>query len=410
MRQQLPWRQFVALVVAVGVAGCSSGVGTSSEITSSLPTVVTTTSTLVPETTAAGPASTEIPPTSAPTTSTTAPPDTTDAQLLAGERVLCTFSGTTLPDEVAASIAEGRAAGVLLFAGNFASAKQADAMGAAIQSAAARSPSGAPAIVAVDQEGGIVARIPGPPSASAAEMGTWRVDDVRAEAQSTATNLRSWGVNIDLAPVADVARPRSFEDRQHRSFSGDPETAAAAVTAFVEGLHAGGVAATLKHFPGLGSVRTTTDVAPATVAATVDELTSVDFVPFKAGVDAGADAVMMSSAVYSALADGPAVMSTNVIDLLRQQLSFGGVVISDALDTPALAAFGSMDDRALRAASAGVDLLIASDPTACGDMQASLATAITDGRLPIESSRASAQRVDTLRRRLARQAPWPPTP
>ncbi|MGZ4674280.1 MAG: hypothetical protein ACXV8K_16585, partial [Ilumatobacteraceae bacterium] len=76
----------------------------------------------------------------------------------------------------------------------------------------------------------------------------------------------------------------------------------------------------------------------------------------------------------------------------------------------ALAAFGSMDDRALRAASAGVDLLIASDPTACGDMQASLATAITDGRLPIESSRASAQRVDTLRRRLARQAPWPPTP
>jgi beta-N-acetylhexosaminidase len=295
---------------------------------------------------------------------------------------------------------------VLLFAANLVSAGQARSMAAAIQSAAAKSPTGAPAIIATDQEGGIVARIPGPPSASAAVMGTWPVAEIRTEGKSTAANLLTWGINVDLAPVADVARSGSFEDRQHRSFSHDPQVAAADVSAFVKGLRDGGVAATLKHFPGLGSVQKTTDDAPAVVTLTAHQLASVDRKPFVAGIAAGSDLVMMSSAVYSSLDDVPALLSSKVIgDELRRRLGFDGVVVSDALDAAALDSFGTVGERAVRAASAGADLFIAEAPEVCGDMQQALAAAAQDGTLPVDETKQSIARVDALRRSLASKPP-----
>jgi beta-N-acetylhexosaminidase len=307
-----------------------------------------------------------------------------------------------VPDDVLARIGDGRAAGVLLFAANVPSIGQADEAASAIQAAAATSPSGANAIVAADQEGGIVARVPGPPSGSAKEMGTWPVADIRTEAAATATNLLSWGINLDLAPVADVARPGSFEDHQRRSFSGDPQVAAAAVSAFVDGLGDGGVGSTLKHFPGLGSVATTTDDAPALVSLSADELAAVDEAPFAAGIASGADVVMMSSAVYSSLDDVPAVLSPAVVDgVLRRALGFDGVIVTDALDTPALATYGSLGDLAVAAAQAGVDLFIAGGVDSCGEIEGALAAALQDGRLELGPAQAAAARIDALRHRLA---------
>jgi beta-N-acetylhexosaminidase len=404
----------VAMLMAAG--GCSASRESSptpaTELRSLPPVTVTGTTVSLTAATATTRPTTQpqstTPATTAPAAApppTTTPPSTSalaDPQTLAGERILCTFEGGTVPDDVLTGISDGRAAGVLLFAANLPSVDQANANATAIQAAAASSPSGAPAIVAADQEGGIVARIPGPPSASAAEMGTWPVPDIRAEARSTATNLLSWGINVDLAPVADVARSGSFEDEQRRSFSGDPEVAAAAVAAFVDGLGRGGAASTLKHFPGLGSVETTTDDAPAVVSLPDGELAAVDEVPFAAGIDAGADLVMMSSAVYSSLDDVPAVLSRAVVSgLLRRTLGFGGVVITDALDTPALAGYGSLGDLSVSAARAGVDLFIAGGTSACGEIQNALAGALLDGRLPLGPARAAAARVEALRRRLA---------
>ena len=94
-------------------------------------------------------------------------------------------------------------------------------------------------------------RVPGPPTESAAVMGTVRSPKSKSRARRPPKPCRM-GINTDFAPVADVVRPSSFEERQHRSFSSDPQLAAAAVSAFVNGLHEGGVVATLKHFPGLG--------------------------------------------------------------------------------------------------------------------------------------------------------------
>jgi beta-N-acetylhexosaminidase len=154
-----------------------------------------------------------------------------DAQLLAGSRVLCTFPGPVVPQTVLDRVRAGTAAGVLLFESNLASRDQALANASLIQAAASNSPSRLPAVIAADQEGGIVARVPGPPTGSAAELGTTSVTDITVQGQATAENLLLWGINLNLAPVADVVRPGSFEDRQQRSFSADPAAAAAAVAA-----------------------------------------------------------------------------------------------------------------------------------------------------------------------------------
>lgn len=390
------------MMLGLVVVGCTRTERVATPSSTTMPLTTTTTSTTITVTTSTATTATVSPTTAADTTAATAPPVTADPEVLAGARVLCTFSGATVPEDVLDLIAEGRAAGVLLFEENLPSIDVGRTTTTAIQAAAARSPSGAPAIVAVDQEGGIVARVAGPPSSSASDMGTWPIASVEAEATATARNLLTWGINVDLAPVADVARPGTFEDRQHRSFSGDPAVAGADVAAFVTGLRDGGVASTLKHFPGLGSVQTTTDDAPAVVSLDVDELTAVDLVPFGAGIAAGTDLVMMSSAVYPALDDAPAVMSPTVIDdVLRGQLGFGGVVVSDALDTPALASSGTLAEIAVGAAAAGVDLLIAGEPTACAEMHHGVAAAIADGTLPAERAAASVARLDALRRGLA---------
>ena len=244
----------------------------------------------VPSTAAPTIVATTPPTTVAPTT--TAPPLSPD--LLAGGMVLCSFSGAVLPQWALDRLHAGLSAGLLLYQRNLASEAQAAANGQAAQAAALSSPVALPAIVATDQEGGIVARIPGPPSSSAAAMGVRPAADVQAEGRATADLLLRWGVNTDLAPVADVARPGTFEARARRSFSGDPAVAAGGVTAFVSGLRAGGVAATLKHFPGLGAASANTDHANGVVDVPAADLDTVDLVPFRAGIGAGAQLVMVA--------------------------------------------------------------------------------------------------------------------
>jgi beta-N-acetylhexosaminidase len=221
---------------------------------------------------------------------------------------------------------------------------------------------------------------------------------IRDEGAATAANLTAWGVNVDLAPVADVARPGGFIDRQQRSFSGDPAVAATAVAAFVTGLRDGGASATLKHFPGLGAATINTDDSTSTVALEPTTLEIVDRAPFAAGIAAGSQLVMMSSATYSSVDALPAVLSPTWIGLLRTQLRFTGVVVSDAIDAPALDAYGSVGERAVRSIIAGVDLVIVAAHGGCIEIQQALKDAIVNGRLPIDRARGAYDRVDTLRR------------
>jgi beta-N-acetylhexosaminidase len=316
--------------------------------------------------------------------------------------VLCSFSGAVVPQWALDRLQAGLAAGLLLYERNLASEAQAAANGQAAQAAALASPVALPAIVATDQEGGIVARIPGPPTGSAATMGARPAPDVEAEGRATADLLLRWGVNTDLAPVADVARPGTFEAQARRSFSGDPAVAAGGVSAFVTGLRAGGVAATLKHFPGLGAASANTDHADGVVDLPASDLDAVDLVPFAAGIGAGAQLVMMASAAYPALSPGLALTSPAIVDgLLRGRLGFQGVVISDALDASGVGAVGTPPEAVVAAAAAGVDLFIAQGSKVCVDLHEALVAAMADGRLPVARTRQAFDRVAELRRALA---------
>ena len=315
--------------------------------------------------------------------------------------MLCSYPGPDVPDDLLARLRDGEASGVLWFGKNVPDLETATRNAAAIQAAAAAAADHAPAMIATDQEGGDIRRIPGPPEASAVELGRQGPATIRDQAGAAATTLLAWGADVDLAPVADIARAGSFEESQRRSFGTDPAVVGDDVAAFVDGLHDGGIAATLKHFPGLGAAVTNTDVAPSVVDLATDVLRSTDLPPFATGIAAGADLVMVSSAEYPSLDSEPAIVSRKIVhDLLRDELGFDGVVVSDAFDSGSVAALGLIGDVAVRAANAGVDMFLFGAAAPCVDVQKALSAAIADGRIPRAAAEAAYDRIMRLRRTL----------
>ena len=286
---------------------------------------------------------------------------------------------------------------MILFARNVRSRGQVRAAMRSLQ--AIRRPAGqrAPLIVAVDQEGGPVRRIPGAPARAAGDVRTAAAaaDDGRAAART----LRGAGVNLDLAPVADVARPGAALERERRTYGRNASDVGRLATAFAGGLGAGGVAAAAKHFPGFGAATVNTDDAPARINAPLATLRAVDGAPFARLIAAGVGAVMLSTAVYPALDARPAALSARWIGgELRGRLGFGGVTVSDDLATPAVAGFGSIGRRAVLAARAGVDLPLFVRSYGVGAQAAAgMLDAARNRRLDAAALRASARRVLALR-------------
>jgi beta-N-acetylhexosaminidase len=225
---------------------------------------------------------------------------------------------------------------------------------------AARSGNNPPLLIMVDQEGGEVKRLPGPPDSSPAELGeSGDADASRAEGEQTGTYLAGLGVNVDLAPVLDVARPTTADTLASRTFGDDPARVSELGVAFAEGLQDGGVAATAKHFPGLGLATVNTDFGPVTVAATADDLNAA-LGPFQAAIDAGVDMVMMSLASYPGLGSRkPAALAPPIVQgVLRDRLGFEGVVITDDLEADAIVQETTPEKAAETALAAGNDLVL----------------------------------------------------
>ena len=181
--------------------------------------------------------------------------------------------------------------------------------------------------------------------------------EARADGRAAARTLRGAGVNMDLAPVADVGRPGSALVNERRIYASSAASVATLAGAFAQGLQAGGVRATAKHYPGFGAATVNTDNAPARVTASLGMLRDVDARPFAALIDGGVDAVMVSTAVYPAVDPQPAAFASRwVTDELRGRLGFRGVSMTDDLGTPAVQAFGTIANRAVLAVRAGIDL------------------------------------------------------
>ena len=332
-------------------------------------------------------------------------------QELAGQRIVYAYAGLKPPASLLAAIRAGEAGGVIFFGPNISSASQLRAVIDQLQRASLASPLHDRLLMLTDQEGGEVRRLPGAPARSEKQIG--EAADAVAAAGTAGTgagrNLRGVGVNVNLAPVVDVYRqPGNFIDEFQRSYSSDPEAVAELAAAFIAAQQRLGVAATAKHFPGLGSASRSqnTDLRPVTLRSSLSTLRAVDEAPYVSAIEAGVKLVMTSWAVYPALDPRlPAGLSPAVIQgELRGRLGFGGVTITDGIEAGALAPFGSVGNRAVLAASAGADLILCATTNPDDNTPAlgtaarnAIAAALAHGRLARGAAQQSAGRILALR-------------
>jgi beta-N-acetylhexosaminidase len=270
-----------------------------------------------------------------------------------------------------------------------------------------RAASARDALVSVDQEGGLVRRIPfARPREGQREQGS--VARVRRAAQQAARDLRRLGINVNFAPVADV--PSDWRaDIFPRAFAGGAATIAKKVVTAIGGYRGGRLAATVKHFPGLGAARSNTDATTVVIRRSARALRASDLVPFRAAVAADVPLIMVSHARYTAI-DRARVASQSprvLRDLLREQLHYRGVVVTDALEARAVLRHQSVAIAAERSLRAGCDLLLATHPSSYRTVfRRLLQTARTSGAMRLRV-RESAARVLALKRSLGLRLPRP---
>lgn len=335
-------------------------------------------------------------------TSTQEPPIDPRLAALADAILIPPFPGTAPPPWLLRALERGLA-GVTLFSPNVTG--DTAALTASLRAAAPSEP-----VIAIDEEGGDVTRLgytAGSPYPGNAALGA--VDDValtRDVHAAIGRDLRRLGINVDLAPCADVLDYEGSPVVGTRSFGAGPDLVARHVAAAVTGLQEAGVAACAKHFPGHGSTAADSHLSLATIPGTLDELRARDLPPFEAAIAAGTLAVLPGHLrVPELTGDLPATLSAAAVTgLLRGELGFTGVVISDALEMKAASAAFGIDEAAVLAVAAGVDLLCLGrdiDEATYHAVRDALAEAVTSGRLAGSRLEEAAARVAALRARLA---------
>ncbi len=309
-----------------------------------------------------------------------------------GQVTVSSFPGTVMPEYIRRRLRARETAGVILFGANGGVSTVWRRLTRSLQGAARGR-----ALVMVDQEGGDIRTVTyAGPTASQPFQGP--PASVRRSAAAAGRQLRAAGIQVNLAPVADLPRPGSV--MATRSFAGDERGIAARTRASIRGLRDARVAATVKHFPGLGGATVNTDDAPATVRVPLDR----DLVPFRAAVAEAVPLVMLSHASYPRLDDRRIASQSRpiVTDLLREQLGFEGVIVTDSLEADAVLARSGVADAAERSIRAGADLILMTGSASWNDVfPRLLAVAHRDDRFR-QRIRESAARVLALKRELFR--------
>jgi beta-N-acetylhexosaminidase len=288
--------------------------------------------------------------------------------------------------------------------GNVQRPRQVAELSNGLQRVATGSHPGIPLLVATDQEGGAVSRIPAPATQVPGNMALGadgREADAYAAAQATGSELRAMGVNMVLAPVADVNVDPKNAVIGVRSFGGDPELVASLTYAAVSGYRSAGIAATAKHFPGHGDTHVDSHVGLPVLSRTVRQLQRIDLPPFRAAIAAGVDAVMVGHLAAPSLdpSGKPASLSHDITTRwLRGRLGFKGVIITDALAMSGAMLTSSPEDVALRAFRAGADILLM--PPQLGPAYSAVLRAVRDGRIAKKRIDASVLRILRLKQRL----------
>ncbi|MDP9861269.1 MULTISPECIES: glycoside hydrolase family 3 protein [Streptosporangium] len=317
---------------------------------------------------------------------------------LAAGTLLVAFQGTTAPEWVLRDLQNGLG-GVTLFGFNVADPAQLSGLTARLREA------GDP-VISLDEEGGDVTRLDyhvGSPYPGNAALGA--VDDVeltRRVYRSIGDDLARCGVNLDMAPSADVNTADDNPVIGTRSFGPDTALVARHTVAAVHGLQAAGVAACVKHFPGHGATRQDSHLEVPLVDASLELLRERELVPFRAAIDAGTRSIMTAHVRVPALTGtAPATLSTAALTgLLRGELGYDGVIVSDALDMKAVTDAYGLAGGSVLSLAAGADLLCLGPLPTEEDVHriiAEIVAAVGDGRLPRARLEAAAERVERLR-------------
>jgi beta-N-acetylhexosaminidase len=327
-------------------------------------------------------------------------------------QVMLGFDGPSVPEWLHRRLAGAPAAGVTIFRhANVQDPVQLRELTGALQAAAGE---GLPLLIAADQEGGQLLGLGAGSTPFAGNMALGAAGDpalTERVARAIGLECRAVGVNVDYAPVCDLASNPANPGLGVRSFGSDPARAADHAAAFVRGLQGAGVAATVKHFPGKGEATVDTHHELGLVAQSRERFEAVELVPFRAAFAAGAKMVMsghFAAPGLSGARDLPATLSAAVMDrLLRDELGFEGVAITDALDMKALAQGPLQVLDVVAALRAGVDLLLDTPAGAArAQVEAALAHAVRRQLLDSAAVRASIARVAALRRWVG-EAPQP---
>jgi beta-N-acetylhexosaminidase len=279
----------------------------------------------------------------------------------AGQLLIVGFEGATAPADLVARIAAGRVGGVVLFARNLGSIEEIAALTAELQAA---TPKGdPPLIVSIDQEGGRVQRIKAPltvwpPMARLGERDDEKLSEQVGKAMGA--ELASLGFNVDYAPVLDVHTNAVNTVIGDRAFSTDAERAARQALAYWRGLESSGVRGCGKHFPGHGDTVADSHLELPRVDGDAERLRAVELLPFRAAAKAGVPLFMTAHVVYPAIDDKPATLSRKwLTDVLRDELGYQGVIVSDDLDMKAVAAHWHVEETVVESLCAGADCFLA---------------------------------------------------
>lgn len=300
-------------------------------------------------------------------------------------------------DASKAALEKAPVGGIIYFSKNLKDTDQTTQMLSNMQTYAAGAGAGIPLFLGVDEEGGEVARV-------ANKLGTTKFEDMATygaegdtkkayEIGSTiAGDISALGFNVDFAPVADVLTNENNTEIGTRSFGSDPQVVSGMVENEVKGLQENGVMAAMKHFPGHGSTEANSHDGESVTERTLDDMRACDLLPFEAGIEQDSAFVLISHMTATDISDKPCSMSSEVVtDLLRGELGFAGIAITDGLDMGAITDNYSNGDAAVQAIAAGNDMLLC--PPSISEAYDAIAAAVEEGTLTEERINDSVLRI-----------------
>ena len=330
-----------------------------------------------------------------------------------GQLLVAGIEGTTAGADARQAVQDYQVGGVILFRRNVSDAVQLAALNDSLN---ALNGDGVPLLLCVDEEGGLVSRMPDEVTDLPGMYTYGQTGDeglARQVGQALGAACSAFGFSLDFAPVLDVWSNPDNTVIGKRAFSSDPQTVARMGTAVMAGLEESGVIPVVKHFPGHGDTATDSHYGLPVVTRTAEELEQLELIPFRAAVEQGAPAVMVAHILMTALDDRlPASLSPAVVDgLLRQQLGFDGVVCTDDLTMAAVSDSWGMGEAAVLAVEAGCDLLLvchgSDNLTQARD---ALLAAVESGRISQARLDESVERILTLKARFGLENQSVPAP